>query len=29
VEYAVNQQFRKDFEYPEELDLIDENDGSD
>ncbi len=29
VEYAVNQQFRKDFEYPEELDLIDENDESD
>ncbi|HLN20915.1 MAG TPA: Z1 domain-containing protein [Bacteroidales bacterium] len=29
IEYAVNEQFRKEYEYPEELDLIDSNDGSD
>lgn len=27
VEYAVNEQFRKEYEYPEELDLTDDNDG--
>ncbi len=26
IEYAVNEQFRKEYEYPEELDLTDEND---
>jgi hypothetical protein len=29
IEYAVNEQFRKEYEYPEELDLTDVNDGSD
>lgn len=29
IEYAVNEQFRKEYEYPEELDLIDETDGKD
>ena len=29
VEYAVNEQFRKEYEYPEELDLTENNDGSD
>ncbi len=29
VEYAVNEQFRKEYEYPEELDFVDENDGTD
>lgn len=29
IEYAVNEQFRKEYEYPEELDLTDGNDGSD
>ena len=27
IEYAVNEQFRKEYEYPEELDLTDDNDG--
>lgn len=29
IEYAVNEQFRKEYEYPEELDLRDETDGTD
>jgi len=29
IEYAVNEQFRKEYEYPDELDQIDENDGTD
>ncbi len=29
IEYAVNQQFKKEYEYPEELDLIDETIGTD
>lgn len=29
IEYAVNEQFRKEYEYPEELDLTDGNDGTD
>jgi hypothetical protein len=29
IEYAVNEQFRKEYEYPEELDQQDENDGTD
>lgn len=29
VEYAVNEQFRKEYEYPEELDQIDLTDGTD
>lgn len=29
IEYAVNEQFRKEYEYPEELDLIDDNNGTD
>lgn len=29
IEYAVNEQFRKEYEYPEELDLTDEADGTD
>ena len=29
IEYAVNEQFKKEYEYPEELDLTDENDGTD
>jgi hypothetical protein len=29
IEYAVNEQFRKEYEYPDELDLQDETDGTD
>jgi len=29
IEYAVNEQFRKEYEYPDELDQIDEADGTD
>lgn len=29
IEYAVNEQFRKEYEYPEELDQTDINDGTD
>jgi hypothetical protein len=29
IEYAVNEQFRKEYEYPEELDKEDETDGTD
>ncbi len=29
IEYAVNQQFRKEYEYPDELDQQDENEGTD
>lgn len=29
IEYAVNEQFRKEYEYPEELDTDDINDGTD
>jgi len=29
IEYAVNEQFRKEYEYPEELDQQDETDGTD
>lgn len=29
IEYAVNEQFRKEYEYPDELDQIEENDGTD
>lgn len=29
IKYAVNEQFRKEYEYPEELDLIDEINGTD
>jgi len=29
IEYAVNEQFRKEYEYPDELDQQDENDGTD
>ena len=29
IEYAVNEQFRKEYEYPDELDQTDENDGTD
>lgn len=29
IEYAVNEQFRKEYEYPDELDQLDENDGTD
>ncbi len=29
IEYAVNEQFKKEYEYPEELDLTDETDGTD
>lgn len=29
IEYAVNEQFKKEYEYPEELDIIDETDGKD
>ena len=29
VEYAVNEQFRKEYEYPEELDQIENSDGTD
>jgi hypothetical protein len=29
IEYAVNEQFRKEYEYPEELDQTDMNDGTD
>ncbi len=29
IEYAVNEQFRKEYEYPEELDGTEENDGTD
>jgi hypothetical protein len=28
IEYAVNEQFRKEYEYPDDLDLTDENDGA-
>jgi hypothetical protein len=29
IEYAVNEQFKKEYEYPEELDLTDGDDGAD
>lgn len=29
IEYAVNEQFKKEYEYPEELDLNDEANGTD
>lgn len=29
IEYAVNEQFRKEYEYPDELDQQDENEGTD
>jgi hypothetical protein len=29
IEYAVNEQFQKEYEYPEEFDLIEENNGTD
>jgi hypothetical protein len=29
VEYAVNEQFRKEYEYPEELDQTEDTDGTD
>jgi len=29
IEYAVNEQFRKEYEYPEELDQTDDTDGTD
>lgn len=29
IEYAVNEQFKKEFDYPDELDLNDETDGTD
>lgn len=29
IEYAVNEQFRKEYEYPDELDQQEENDGTD
>jgi len=29
IEYAVNEQFRKEYEYPDEFDQLDENDGTD
>lgn len=29
IEYAVNEQFRKEYEYPEELDITDDNNGTD
>lgn len=29
IEYAVNEQFSKEYDYPDELDLIDDNNGTD